>query len=249
MKKLLSIFLTLVLATTGVFSQTLGNTNGQGPFAPGAAYSPNQFLGPFFQNPNFSFVPTSLQVSWTTGTIYVGNGGINIAPGAVTLTASKTTCSRANIIAGTDSCNYIYSTSAGVVATTTAIATALSGGNSILALAVTSASGVISLQAPYQDTGGDGGGITVSGMFVMNATCTPVTTSTLGITVFTGCTTVTGLASGDLLTIISQPAPTTQCPVLFARATGVNTLSLYIGNFAASACVAAAGTYSLLIAR
>jgi hypothetical protein len=248
LRGILATALCVVMTVTGAFPQTLGNTNGQGPFAPGAAYSYNQFLGPFFQSPNVSFTPTSLQVSWTAGFLYVGNGSISVPAGAVTLTASKTTCSRANIIAASDSCNYIYATSAGVIAATVAISTAVSGGNSLLAMATTSASGVTSLQAPYQDTGGAGGGITVSGMFTMSASCTgAISTAALGI--FTNTCTFTGLASGDLVWVLSLPIQTTTCPLSYIRATATNTLTLTFNNDNASTCTPPTGTYIIMVAR
>src|SRR6266849_5815605 len=114
---------------------------------PSGAQILTQILGNGFQSPWFTSSPNSLVVSWGTGILYLGNGPISISAGSVTLTASKTTCSRANIIAGTDSCNYIFSNSAGTISTSTALATAISGGNHLLALAVTNATGVTSLQA------------------------------------------------------------------------------------------------------
>jgi hypothetical protein len=244
----LAVLLMALAATTAAWPQTLGNTNGQGPFAPGAAYSYNQFLGPFFQSPLFNFTPNSLVVSWTPGFIYVGNSSVPVAQGSVTLTASKTTCSRTNVIAGTDSCNYIYASSAGVVAVTTAVSTAISGGNSLLALAVTNASGVTSLQAPYQDTGGAGGGATLSGMFTMTVSNTPTATSAAIQTVGQAFT-YTGLVSGDNVELISYPAPTSLCPATEARATATNTLTIYFTVLTAVACTPAAGNYTVLVIR
>jgi hypothetical protein len=248
MKKLfIAILLTLMIVTQSP-AQTLGNSNGSGPFAPGAAYSYNQFLGPFFQNPFFSFTPNSLVVTWTQGYGYFGNGFVNIAPGSVTLTASKTTCSRANIIAVTDSCNYIYANTSGVVAVTTAIATAMASGNSLLAVAVTNGTGVTSLQAPYQDTSGGGGGATSTSTIVLSASCTPAATSAAIQTTAQTCT-FTGLNSGDLAWLMSSPAPTSLCPPTLIRATGANTLSIYFTTLTAVACTPASGTYVIGVLR
>jgi hypothetical protein len=227
-------------------SQQLNSNNAIGPFAPGGAYSYQQFLGPFFNSPFFNFSPNSLVVTWSAGQIYVGNGAVPVVQGSVTLTASKTTCARANIIAGSDSCNYIYASSAGVVATNTAIATAAASGNSLLAMAVTSSTGVTSLQAPYQDTSGFS--ITSSGAFFMTVNNTPAATSA-AIQTVAQTFTYTGLASGDNVVLVNYPAPTSLCPATEARATATNTLSIYFTVLTAAACTPAAGNYTIAVYR
>jgi hypothetical protein len=242
MKKLTILLLLLALAAG---AQTLGNTNGQGPFAPGAAYGYNQFLGPFFQQPFFSFSPNSLTVTWTAGTIYVGNGPVAIAAGSVALTASKTTCAASVIITNADSCNYIYSTNAGVVATNTSFVTASAAGNVLLAMAVTSSTGVTSLQSPYQ-SGPAGPGY--SEIFQMTVNNTPVATSA-AIQTVAQTFTYTGLLTGDLVWLINQPAPTSLCPTVAVRATGTNSLNIYFTVLTAVACTPAAGNYTILVIR
>jgi hypothetical protein len=227
-------------------SQQLNSNNAIGPFAPGGAYSYQQFLGPFFNSPFFSFSPNSLVVTWSAGQIYVGNGLVPIAQGSVSLTASKTTCARANIVAAADSCNYIFANSSGTVSATTAIATAVSGGNSLLAMAVTSSTGVTSLQAPYQDTSGANG--IFSGAFQLTVNNTPAATSA-SIQTAAQTFTYTGLASGDLVWLVNQPAPTSLCPAVAVRATATNTLSIYFSTLTAAACTPAAGNYTIAVLR
>ena len=229
-----------------VTSQQLNN-QAIGPFQNAGAYSYQQFLGPFFTQPNLTFSPNSLVVTFSAGQVYIGNGAIPVAQGSVTLTASKTTCSRANIIAGTDSCNYIFANSAGTVSATTAIATAISGGNSVLAVAVTSAAGVTSLQAPYQDNS-VGAGLATSGVFLMTVNNTPAATSA-AIQTVAQTFTYTGLVSGDNVVLVNYPAPTSLCPATEARATATNTLSIYFTVLTAVACTPAAGNYAIMVIR
>ena len=144
------IFLLSSLIIKIISAQSLGNTNGIGPFSPGGAYGYNQFLGPFFQQPLFSSSPNSLTVSTLGGLIYVGNGSVTINPGSLVLTASQSTCSRP----AQSSCNFIYSNSSGTIAVSTSYLTAVANGNTLLALATTSSTGVTSLQASYQDIQG-----------------------------------------------------------------------------------------------
>lgn len=241
-KKIAVALLSLALIALPASAQTLGSQ----VQLPSGAQTLTQMLGNGFQSPWFSFSPNSLVVSWNSGQIYVGNGTVPIAPGSVTLTASKTTCARANIVAATDSCNYIYSNSSGTIAVATAIATAISGGNSLLALAVTSSTGVTSLQPPYSDTSGLAS--LFSGMFQLTVNNTPSATSA-SIQTVAQTFTYTGLASGDLVTLINQPAPTSLCPATSVRATGANTLSIYFTVLTAAACTPASGNYTILVIR
>jgi hypothetical protein len=245
MKHPLTIFFVILLALTPAIAQTLGN-NGQGPFVAGGAYSYNQFLGPFFQSPFFSFSPNSLTVTWTAGTIYAGNGPVSVAAGSVALTGSKTTCAASTLILNTDSCNYIYSNATGTVATSVNYYTASSAGNSILAMAVTSSTGVTSLQAPYQASAG--GNAAYSQIFPLTVNNTPSATAA-SIQTVAQTFTYTGLVTGDQVWLILQPAPTSLCPATSVRATGTNTLSIYFTTLTAVACTPAAGNYTILVIR
>jgi hypothetical protein len=59
--------------------------------------------------------------------------------------------------------------------------------------------------------------------------------------------TVTGLVSGADIVVVSEPAPTSLCPLVEARATGANTVSLYFSVLTAAACTPAAGTYKVMV--
>ena len=61
--------------------------------------------------------------------------------------------------------------------------------------------------------------------------------------------TVAGLSIGEPVTVVSQPAPTSLCPLVAARVTAANTVSLYFTTLTAAACTPAAGTYFLLAPR
>lgn len=61
--------------------------------------------------------------------------------------------------------------------------------------------------------------------------------------------TLTGVLTGEPLVIISQPAPTSLCPLVAARVTAANTVSLYFSTLTAAACTPAAGTYMFFIPR
>src|SRR6266705_2717537 len=88
---LLGVTLAIVAIPGPAAPQQLNTQQGAGPFAPGGAYSYQQFLGPFFTQPNFTFSPNSLVVTWSPGFVYAGNGSVPVVQGSVTLTASKTT--------------------------------------------------------------------------------------------------------------------------------------------------------------
>lgn len=61
--------------------------------------------------------------------------------------------------------------------------------------------------------------------------------------------TLTGVISGEPIAIISQPAPTSLCPLVAARVTAANTVSLYFTTLTAAACTPAAGTYMFFVPR
>ncbi len=61
--------------------------------------------------------------------------------------------------------------------------------------------------------------------------------------------TLTGVVSGEPIAIISQPAPTSLCPLVAARVTAANTVSLYFSTLTAAGCTPAAGTYMFYLPR
>lgn len=61
--------------------------------------------------------------------------------------------------------------------------------------------------------------------------------------------TVTGLISGEPISVVSQPAPTSLCPLVAARVTAANTVTLYWSVLTAAACTPAAGTYYFNVPR
>jgi hypothetical protein len=61
--------------------------------------------------------------------------------------------------------------------------------------------------------------------------------------------TVNGLVSGEPIIVVSQPAPTSLCPLVAARVTAANTVSLYFTTLTAAACTPAAGTYYFNLPR
>lgn len=61
--------------------------------------------------------------------------------------------------------------------------------------------------------------------------------------------TLTGAVSGEPIAIISQPAPTSLCPLVAVRVTAANTVSLYFSTLTAAACTPAAGTYMFYLPR
>lgn len=61
--------------------------------------------------------------------------------------------------------------------------------------------------------------------------------------------TVAGLVSGEPIVIVSQPAPTSLCPLTGARVTAANTVSLYWTVLTAAACTPASGTYLFTVPR
>ena len=77
---------------------------------------------------------------------------------------------------------------------------------------------------------------------------TPTPTAA-AIGVATQTFTVTGLTSTDMIALTSGPAPTALCPVVGARATSTNTVSLDFAVLTAVACTPASGTYKFLVVR
>jgi len=275
MKRSLAAVLLAALLASSVSAQTLGNTTGQGPFVAGGAYGYNQFLGPFFQQPFFSFSPNSLTVTWTAGNIYVGGGSVPVAAGSVALTASQNSCTRP----AQSSCNFIYANSSGTVAATTTYLTAVANGNTLLATATTSSSGVTSLQAPYQDVEGlinvqtsdgyffvppgscalnlSGGTLTgTNGLQIVGTSFTPV--NLLATTTATETTTITCLITFNSRTTASKGMQVNDITLLYGNSVGatatcnaptVSTITLPTAGAAETAStvapVAVAGTLTV----
>ena len=85
-------------------------------------------------------------------------------------------------------------------------------------------------------------------LVLVSGTITPGATS--GAIQTTGQTaTLTGVASGDALTLLNGPAPTSLCPLVQTRATAANQITQYFTTLTASACTPASGTYTYLIQR
>ena len=61
--------------------------------------------------------------------------------------------------------------------------------------------------------------------------------------------TLNGVISGEPLVVINQPAPTSLCPLVAARATAANQVTLYFTTLTAAACTPAAGTYMFEVPR
>lgn len=61
--------------------------------------------------------------------------------------------------------------------------------------------------------------------------------------------TVAGLITGEPITIVSAPAPTSLCPLTSAQVTAANTVSLYFTTLTAAACTPASGTYLIAVQR
>jgi hypothetical protein len=61
--------------------------------------------------------------------------------------------------------------------------------------------------------------------------------------------TVNGLLSGEPIFVVSQPAPTSLCPLVGARVTAANTVTLYWTVLTAAACTPAAGSYNFMVPR
>jgi hypothetical protein len=78
---------------------------------------------------------------------------------------------------------------------------------------------------------------------------TPVATGATIGTLSTQTFTVTGLITGEPILVAQQPAPNGLCPLLAARVTAANTVSLYWAPITAVACTPSAGTYMFLSPR
>jgi len=54
---------------------------------------------------------------------------------------------------------------------------------------------------------------------------------------------------GEPVAVIGQPAPSSLCPLVAARVTAANTVSLYFTTLTAAACTPTSGTYFLMAPR
>ncbi len=201
------------------------------------------YSGPFFQAP-YVTAGSGLAVSYTAGTIYSGGQAVAVTAGSVSgLTASQANCTRPAFSA----CNIIYATPTPTVAFTNSIASATASGNTILGFVQTSAAAVTQVNYPWQDTGFSGVWSTAEFILSTGAITPAATAATIGAA--TQTFTLTGLSSGDQIAPVSIPAPTALCPLVSARATAANTVSLDFAVMTAAACTPAAGTYKFLVFR
>lgn len=91
------------------------------------------------------------------------------------------------------------------------------------------------------------GGANVSNFAVYAQSITPSATSAAIQTAEQNFT-VTGLATTDKV-LINGPAPTSLCPMVHARVSAANTLTLAFSVLTAAACTPAAGTYNIIAIR
>ena len=82
----------------------------------------------------------------------------------------------------------------------------------------------------------------LSGSFTGTATAASIGVATQTVM-------VTGVNSGDTLSLVSAPAPTSLCPLTTYRATAANTVSLDFAVLTAAACTPATGTYKFMVIR
>jgi hypothetical protein len=108
----------------------------------------------------------------------------------------------------------------------------------------TSGTAVTNVQQASQDSWGT----KVTQFVLTSGTITPSATSA-AIQTTGQAETLTGLASGDQVAVVSQPAPTSLCPLVGVRATGANELTMYFTTLTASACTPAAGVFKVLVVR
>ena len=114
--------------------------------------------------------------------------------------------------------------------------------------ALTSSNGSAVLTVTYY---GDYSSIYLSplkGYFIVSGTITPAATSAAIQTVAQAFT-LTGLEPTDRVFLISQPAPTSLCPVTSVGVAAVNSVNLYFTVLTAAACTPAAGTFTFGIIR
>jgi hypothetical protein len=103
-----------------------------------AAYADSTNPGAF-RAPTVYKGAVATTVYWTAGTINNGGDSVAVAAGSVALTTSKADCSAPAFA----SCDILYANSAGAVALTNAIGTAIASGNTLLAFIETGAADAI----------------------------------------------------------------------------------------------------------
>lgn len=82
---------------------------------------------------------------------------------------------------------------------------------------------------------------------VYSASCTPTASSAAIQTHVFACT-VTGVTTADKI-IVNGPASTSLCPLVTARVSGADTVSLEFAVLTAAACTPSAGTYLVVAFR
>jgi hypothetical protein len=87
----------------------------------------------------------------------------------------------------------------------------------------------------------------ITNIRVYSLTCTPSATSAAIQTSVQSCT-GTGLTTADKI-VVNGPAPTSLCPLVHARVSGADTLSLHFAVLTAAACTPAGGTYLVVAFR
>ncbi len=87
----------------------------------------------------------------------------------------------------------------------------------------------------------------ITNIRVYSLSCTPSATSAAIQTSVQSCT-GTGLETTDKI-VVNGPAPTSLCPLVHARVSAQNTLSLHFSVLTAAACTPAAGTYLVVAFR
>ena len=260
MKKIIPILALLLLASP-LYAQGPASTIVPTPTS--GAQTLSQLLGPSIQSPNITCVSTSLVCTYTSGVLYAGNGAVLINPGSLTLTANATTCARPAMT----SCDLIYYTSGSALATTQSLTTAEANGNSIIALATTNASGILTLQGTFQDTSGlpqnvsfTDGYYWVPCVGVASANSAPWATGVPNVAAATGPMLI---GTAGQLTDVFQVAITVtgtntieyDCPLLPANArttagkgVSITSVAFFYGvqqaSLGAQASVAASGTYN-----
>ncbi len=88
-----------------------------------------------------------LNVTWTAGTINNGGHAVSIAAGSLNTSANRNDCAAPTYTP----CAFIYSNNAGTVDSTTALATAAAGGNTLRAIVETNGTAITKMSFPLQN--------------------------------------------------------------------------------------------------
>jgi hypothetical protein len=226
----------------------LTGTGSMGGAAAGSAYS--QFLSEYTL-PALTGAGTSATCmgcsststqTYGAGVVTIGVTQTQIAPGNVTLSGGAlSNCAPPAY----SSCGFIYWPGSGSsLSFTNSFNTADAAGNVIVTLMTTNASNVPVAAFPFSGQSE----ISPQLFELSTASISPAATSAAIQTVGQAFT-LTGIASGEYVTLIGQPAPTSLCPATSARATGSNSVTLYFTVLTAAACTPAAGVYTFLAIR